>query len=108
MIRDARRMTTQVTSINNPFTHVDSNAAAHDGAAPVWFIGGIAYVDDAHPMLVYYRQHPTVYTITTGATAPPAYLAAVAADAADRGLSSMIGGPEIDGAGNVPVYPRFP
>lgn len=104
-------MTTQVTAIAGlPTTHIDGNTGALvGGAQPAWFISGIAYVADNHPMLNYYKLNPNAYTIATAATAPPAYLAAVAAGQADRGTNGTIGGPEIDGAGNVntPVFPHF-
>ncbi|MFI6331909.1 hypothetical protein ACIBBG_26825 [Micromonospora chersina] len=76
-----------------PGTYVNGPSNNTDDA--VWFVNGVAYVSDTHP-LVEYATVRAGYTVTTVASAPQAHTDAVAAMKAAAKL--QLGSPLRDAA----------
>lgn len=68
-------------SFNGPAPHEDNSA--------VFFVDGVAFVPDGHPLVGYAVRRPGAYTVSVAEAVPLEY--AVAADAMRKATSVRVG-----------------
>jgi hypothetical protein len=61
----------------------------HEAESSVFFVDGVAYVTDGHPLVGYATQRPGAYRVSTAEAVPLEY--AVAADAMRKATSVRVG-----------------